>query len=318
MKKGIVLFLFLAMAVLGYLKLDDAAYRATLYLEEGLSQEQAEACLKKEDEQTEKVSVLFFRRNEATDLGVDVFEICGDARLLSQSMETLTKEDREGCLISAPLADKIFKSEKVKGKQLVVDKETYIIRGVYAGKEEQLIRLNRDEEKLFNQVRVHKREQQMAETTLRDFAARHGLNGNILQWTEYVGMVKGALLLAIAMILMIPWPLIHKKSPSKVFLVIYVGVVMLLLGSQIHIPIEMIPAKWSDFAYWSTWFQDICANIGNVFSLEKMGYERSFLASGIWSMVGSAGVILVAILLRRDVTSSTWHGHEDDGEFCTN
>jgi hypothetical protein len=313
MKKGIVLLLSLTVALLCYVNLNDATARATMHLEEDVSREQAKEILRQEDEQEEKVVALFFRKSVSADIEADIFEICGEARLLTWSMDTLASDDVRGVLISDSLATKLFKSEEVKGNEIELEGNIYTIRGVYPAKDRQIIRLNQDEKLLFNQVRVAGKEHEMAATTLQEFAMRHGVQGVILNWVEYVGLVKGLLLLAFAMIAVIiwfalrnviailPWQLIQKPFVRKAILIAYAGVVVVLLGSQVHIPIEMIPAKWSDFAYWSEWFAIVSKNVSNVFLLEKIGYEQQFLSFGLWSMVGSVGVIFMAVLIIKDI-----------------
>lgn len=313
MKKGIILLVSLVVALLCYLHLDGATTRATMYLENGILQEQAEEALKQEGDQEAKVTALFFQKNVSADLEADIFEICGEARLLTGSMATLSEEDIAGCLISESLATKLFKSTKVKGNELELEGNAYTIRGVYPAKDKQIIRLNQDEKLLFNQVRIEGKEQEVAATTLQNFAMRHGLKGSILQWVEYIGIVKGLLLLAFATLVMIPWFFVRKMLPrlpwsmvrkpfiQKMILIGYIGVVIILLVRQVHIPIEMIPAKWSDFANWGEWFENVNRNLSNVFTLEKVGYEQSFLPLGLWSMIGSIGVVFMAILIIKDI-----------------
>jgi len=317
MKKTISLMLLLCLtllvAVVGYLKLDTAMRRATMYLEKDVSQEQAEDFLKQEAEQAESVQALFFRKRVFPDTDLTILEICGDARLLTQGMETLLDEDKEGCLISTALADDMFKSPHVKGQHLTLGGNVYTIRGVYSDKDKQVIRINDDKEILFEQVRVQKQGQGLASSTLREFAMRHGLSGDTLQWVEYVGIVKGLLLLALGLLAMLPWYLIKKVLPTKIkalpkvnispkiFLVGYMGIVAFLIGSQINIPMEMIPAKWSDFTYWNGWFRGVGSSVRNILSLEKVGYEQGFLFWGIWSVIGSLGTIFATVLLRRTV-----------------
>ena len=314
MKKGIVLLLSLTVALLCYVNLDGATTQASMSLEDSISLERAKEILRQEDEQEEKVVALFFRKSVSADIEADIFEICGEARLLTWSMDTLTSDDIRGVLISESLATKLFKSEEVKGNEIELEGNVYTIRGVYPAKDRQIIRLNQDEKLLFNQVRVEGKEHEMAVTTLQEFAMRHGLQGVILNWVEYVGLVKGLLLLAFAMIavvglfvlrnvmVMLPWQLLQKPFVRKAILITCVGVAFILLVSQVHIPIEMIPAKWSDFAYWSEWFAIVSKNVSNVFLLEKIGYEQQFLSFGLWSMVGSVGVIFIAILIIKDTS----------------
>ena len=319
MKKGIALILFLTMSILGYLQLDGATDRATMYLEEGISQKQAIESLEQEEEQEKKIPAVFFEKTVATDLEADILNICGEARLLTFGMATLTSEDVKGCLISEALATKLFKSSKVIGNQVLLEDNEYIVRGVYAGANLQLIRLNQDDKLLFNQVRVLRQEHEMAATTLQTFAQRHGLRGDILQWTEYVGIVKGLLLLSLVLLAikgwswlqkvmqLLPWSWLKKEFVRKIFLIIYVSAGLILLARQIDIPIEMIPAKWSDFAYWSEWFKSIIQNLGNVLFLEKGGYEQRFLVFGVCSIVGSVGAI--ALVFPRGFLHKTLDNH---------
>ena len=94
---------------------------------------------------------------------------------------------------------------------------------------------------------------------------------------------------------LLPWAWLKKEFVRRIFLIIYLSAGLILLARQIDIPIEMIPAKWSDFAYWSEWFESITQNLGNVLFLEKGGYEQRFLIFGACSVVGSVGVIVLAI-----------------------
>ena len=315
-----LLFLFaISLSILSYLKMDTAMNRATLHLQKGVSYAQAEEYLRQEEEQTEKVRALFFQKNTSADMGfsvdADILEICGDARLLTNGMETLAKEDVEGVLISEALAQELFRSSKVQGSQITLDAKTYTVRGVYAEPEKQLIRLNREEDMLFHQVRVQKQGNKTAETTLQEFTQRYGLSGNTLQWTEYVGVVKGILLLSLGVLAILLWSwgrgVMHGDSACeamhrdrerhaglalKIVRILYVGIVVLLLWRQIHIPDTMIPAKWSDFAYWGNWFQSVRTNVGNVFLLEKIGYEQRVLMHGLWSMIGSVGMVVLLYL----------------------
>ena len=312
MRKGIILTVFLCLslgvALLAYLRLDTAANRATLYLEQEISRSKAKDILIQENEQAEKIQAVFWGKNTRTNIDAEVFVICGDARLLIQGMETLNEEDNEGCLISTALATELFKSTNVKGNHINLE-ETYIVRGVFQSTDKQLIRLSKDDKDVFTQVHVHKKENEIAGSTLYKFTMRHGLMGTTLQWIEYIGIVKGMLLLAVGLLAMLPCCLIRKILPQnmklstkieclkevkispKIVIVGYIGIVLFLLGKQIQMPIEMIPAKWSDFGYWNMWFRDVGRNVGYVFLLEKTGYEKGFLIDGIWSIIGSMSVI---------------------------
>jgi len=325
MKKVVILggflCLSLAVSIILYRRLDTATNRATMYLEQGISQAKAKEMLRQEAEQTKKVQAVFFKKNMAAEIGAKVFTICGDARLLIQGMGALSADDEEGCLISTALAAEVFKSTKVKGNHITLEEDIYIVRGVYHSADKELIRLSKDQEDIFAQVRVQRYGNELAGDTLQEFAMRHGLSGVVLQWLEFIGMVKGVLLLATGVLAMLPWGIIRKtlpmkvsiptkmeflqdiKLPPKVVLAGYIVLVAILLASQISIPIEMIPAKLSDFDYWSMWFDNVCRNVSHVFSLEKMGYEQGFLFGGIWSIVGSALVIFATLGLRKYVKS---------------
>lgn len=325
MKKAIILLVFLGLslsiAIIGYRQLDTATNRETMYLEQGISQTKAKEVLLQEKEQTKKVQAVFFKKNTVAEIGATVFTIRGDARLLIQGMGTLSEEDEEGCLISTALATEMFKSTKIKGNHINIEDDIYTIRGVYHSTDKEFIRLSRDEKDIFMQVRVQRYEGEMEGNTLREFATRHGLSGSFLQWIEFVGIVKGMLLAAMGVLAILPWYLIRKvllvkvrnlikikflqevKILPKIVLTGYIGLVVILLGSRVNIPIAMIPAKLSDFSYWSAWFHDVCRNLGDVFFLEKMGYEQAFLIDGIWSIIGSTGIIFAILALRKDLKS---------------
>jgi len=311
-QKKVILFVLLlsslTCSLLSYTKLDKATLRATMYMTSGISYMQASSILKEEGKQETQVRAVFYQKSVVEEIDADILEIYGDARLLTRGMEALAEEDVAGCLISEGLALELFKSIKVQGNQVIAGEKTYTVRGVYKETDKQLIRLNRDEEVAFYQVRIQKQENKTATVTLQEFATRHGLTGTTLQWIEYVGVVKGMLLLAFAMLAILLWYEIVReiideialkmKNTSKrsalqihdyrkIMKRIYIGIVLVLLFLQVYIPTEMIPSTWSDFTYWESWFQSMSKNIGNVLTLDKIGYEQDFLKQGAYAIVGS-------------------------------
>ena len=296
----LLLLVSIVLSIFSYRKLDGAMMRATMHLQKGISYAQAKEYLWQESERDESVRALFFRETTNAEINATILEICGDARLLINGMEMLAEEDVFGCLISEALAQELFRSSKVQGSQITLDEKVYTVRGVYAESEKQFIRLNRDENIHFEQVRVQKQENKTAEATLQEFAERYALSGKVLRWTEYVGLVKGILLVATGVLAMFFWKWGRRAFGSipalKVVRILYIGIVFTLLWRQIHIPDNMIPAKWSDFAYWGVWFQNTRTSIGNVFLLEKIGYEKIFLLQGLYSIIGSLGVGVIAVM----------------------
>ena len=319
MKRTIILVVFLSLslfvAVWGYQKLDTATKQATLHLEKSLLQARAKEILRQEDEQTKKVQAVFFRKDVMSEINAQVFTAYGDIRLLIQGMSTLSEEDKEGCLISSALATEVFKSTNVAGNHIKLEDEEYIIREVYHSANKELIRLGLSEEDNFTQVRVQRHENELVGKTLQEFVVRYGLLGTPLQWVEFVGLVKGLLLIALGSLMTIPWYFIRKVLPikikiptkigflqeinisSKIVLAMYIVIIAMIIGSQVKIPIEMMPAKISDFGYWAKCFDDTCKNIGNIFLLEKVGYEQGFLLGGIWSITSSLVVIITSSVI---------------------
>lgn len=120
----------------------------------------------------------------------DILWINGSSHLLLPYGKILNQQDPEGCLLDERTASDLFGSIKVEGMRLLVDGQTWVIRGVFASPQKLLIVQDSREGDVavWNRITVSLKQGQSVPAAEEDFLVRHGITGTPLRWDFYQNM----------------------------------------------------------------------------------------------------------------------------------
>lgn len=145
---------------------------------------------------------------------VSVVAVYGRSDLLLQGTGWLDETDTEGCLIDEKTAGALFGSTSVEGMTIEVGEEEKIIRGLLKGVSDTILYEETENEKLFTGLTVSMESAAAYDTIRQDFMMRHALEGKFVRM-DILERLAGVACL------------------------------------KFSLPQELIPTKWSDFAFWS-------------------------------------------------------------------
>lgn len=182
----------------------------------------------------------------------------GDLSLLLHGNQYLASTDTSGCLLSEALARNLFKSTEVIGLSVLISGNTYTVRGIIKEKEALAVILPKEEEDfLFHSLSLP------ADTVSSEFLLRHSIPGReqnfrLLGDIAQIFLMFLPFSLAVILIqLFLKRGLSHRMSTLFYHLVpaavLTLGLVW-LSTKFLHLPPDMIPDRWSNFSFWSLWW----------------------------------------------------------------
>lgn len=219
---------------------------------------------------------------------------CGD-----DNGPELFQDDEEGCLLAADLARRLFGSENVVGQTLCCGDRRVTIRGILRHSRGQVVLLaEKDSAETLNRLSVGG-----AGAAADDFLLRHGITGKRL------ALNYGALAAKLAAWLLLlfagGYPLYRgwrmpKEMPDatesfcprtrglirRLCLIAAGGIYLWLLTSSMgwggsFSLSELLPTKWSDFAFWSRKWSEIMDALTFLLVCEKMEGEKRALSVAV-------------------------------------
>lgn len=132
--------------------------------------------------------------------------------------------------------------------------------------------------------------------TAEQFLLRHGLTGEILNFYPLLIFTKNLTLLPLWALLALVCRRIGDKRKRLAWLAALVGVV--LLGSRVIVPKDAIPSMWSDFSFWSSWFQS-----------QKKNLTAILMASpGEWALQMELDMVKSIITTLAGTLAAVWGG----------
>lgn len=227
----------------------------------------------------QKEQVVLRNENLSRSTQADVILFCGSLELLYEDCRRPAWEDEQGCLLDEEAAWALFGSTSVEGKEITFEEERYTVRRVISGKDgiavvpvgrskaqnvapENGVKAEReDTEQILNRVTIKRIESQLVSEQQAAWTNQFGLSVDLLD-LEFLRGISGFCVLLVPAVfcgvfLYKLWKLYQKMDlwrwKGMLLVVILLSVVLFLLQFQkwVLIPDDYIPARWSDFAFWS-------------------------------------------------------------------
>lgn len=198
---------------------------------------------------------------------IAAIKIHGKMWVLLGGFSSLEDEDREGCFLDQKAATELFGTADALGNQLSCGNKTYTVRGILedAGG---LVAMRPSADEITDTITIKTAEDTSAAVQSREFAARHGLTGAILNhiMLKETGQIFPLLLplaVGIRMLLELRKTIKRGRLGPGWKCVCYgmMTLALLAMGATLvkflEIPKDMIPTRWSDFRFWSDWLDNL-------------------------------------------------------------
>lgn len=224
----------------------------------------------------EKQTVLnsnFNRRVES-----NIIFICGQSSLVAEG-PILFEDDIKGCLIDEETAYKLFGSNDVIGNTIIYDSGEFIIRGIHRAMEDTIImQAESDSKDKIQGLLIDISNDGIKNIKL--ISERYGVKEYGVNSTVYYNLGKMCTsMLPLIILLSIVWSALKKAIEIKDRLVLFIFSIMMIIvwiiaffcitRYKISIPVDILPNKWSDFDYWSKFFQECMDKIKYVIYMKK-------------------------------------------------
>lgn len=191
--------------------------------------------------------------------------VYGNTSLVLHGDAWLDESDRQGCLIDENTALHLFGTVNVIGSEIRVGGERRTIRGILRNAENTVIYEAQPEEAVFSYLTVRMGTYATYEQVQQDFLMRHGLQGNVMRF-DLLGWLAElfctlAVLLAggrmLGVCVRLAWSMRGKRGALLPGIGVFLCAALLLalFFSRLSLPADVAPTKWSDFAYWNTWWE---------------------------------------------------------------
>lgn len=224
----------------------------------------------------EKQTVLnsnFNRRVES-----NIIFICGQSSLVAEG-PILFEDDINWCLIDEETAYKLFGSNDVIGNTIIYDSREFIIRGIHRAMEDTIImQAESDSKDKIQGLLIDISNDGIKNIKL--ISERYGVKEYGVNSIVYYNLGKMCTsLLPLIILLIIVWSDLKKAIEIKDRPVLFIFSIMMIIvwiiaffcitRYKISIPVDILPNKWSDFDYWSKFFQECMDKIKYVIYMKK-------------------------------------------------
>lgn len=224
----------------------------------------------------EKQTVLnsnFNRRVES-----NIIFICGQSSLVAEG-PILFEDDIKGCLIDEETAYKLFGSNDVIGNTIIYDSGEFIIRGIHRAMEDTIIMKAESDSK----DKIQGLLMDISNDGIKNIkliSERYGVKEYGVNSTVYYNLGKMCTsMFPLIILLIIVWSALKKAIEIKDRPVLFIFSIMMIIvwiiaffcitRYKISIPVDILPNKWSDFDYWSKFFQECMDKIKYVIYMKK-------------------------------------------------
>lgn len=223
----------------------------------------------------QKEQVILENKNLSRIAQADAILLCGNPELVFEDCRVPDKEDKQGCLIDEEIAWELFGSNQIVGKEIFIEKNSYIVRKVIPGKSKIIaFQVNStDSEKvkqmveeplmepILNRITIYKPKNRSINDLYLAWTNQYNFTIDILD-TELLRGISGFCVLLIPMTICIFFGvyLFYQYEKEEIILgkIIMIGIVLLLvvlilvlLKNWVKIPDDYFPIKWSNFSFWT-------------------------------------------------------------------
>lgn len=201
----------------------------------------------------------------------EILAVCGRTDLLIPSAAWLDYDQQNSCLLGFDTASRIFGSRNAEGLQVEWNNTVYKVAGVLTHVEDGFIYEAASQDTiLFNRVTMDCGENSRRQIVKNQFTSMYP-DGVELNY-ELVIFFAGLLLLPVP--IMAADELAKRLGKARW---IGNGVVIILVTLLLSFPSSFIPAKWSDFSFWITLWQEEKAGLLLFITEEMAGPDLIFL-----------------------------------------
>lgn len=221
----------------------------------------------------QKDAVTLTNKNLFREAQANAVLLCGNPEVLFEDCRLPAREDSQGCLIDEAAAWELFGSTQVVGKEIFYDRKSYVVRNVIEGedmlfafqvskkeKSTQEQAEQAEESISLNRITMQKPADQSVVGLSAAWGNRYGMEVTVLD-VELLRGIGGfcVLLLPITSCICLLCYLFHEwRQQKKLVLKIVPAALILtvvfcffaLLKSQVRIPDDYIPTRWSNFSFW--------------------------------------------------------------------
>lgn len=241
--------------------------------------------------------------------------VSGDSTLLLPETGQLAWRE-DGCYLDTQTADELFGTESASGQLVTCGERVLTVLGTFESLQKLLVRsaVPGDSEQL-TAVSLHDSDPNRAKRGLEEFLLRHGLEGTCMDFVFLSALVQNflailPLLLGLQLLRLLLAPGLltsseHRKRPGKVLTWILCAVLscglLFLTVRFLKIPSDMIPTRWSDFSFWSDWWQRQRQNLLLLLGTAQGEAQLELLWNALQAVIfGLAAIFLGAGTIRRD------------------
>ncbi len=191
--------------------------------------------------------------------------------------------DKKGCVIDTKAAYALFGTENAVSNVVTYEKKNYIIRGIVITDSPVFLIQGENDWKEYSNLELVYKEKERGETLAQEFLFQNGLTADYVMIDGYFyGHVNYSLITLPVWIFFffavygtLKYFIRERGNYAGKSFILYVGIlsfILISLGFLIHqftgnplcLPEKLVPAKWSDFGYWSKQFQSIKNQIGQL------------------------------------------------------
>lgn len=302
-------------------KLESCENSAVIIIEgTPLTADQVKDMLKREQQEERPRDFAAWGQNddvtvENTDLNRSVkaaaVAVCGRSDLVLRGSVWLDTEDKNGCLVDEKTLRQLFGSTDAAGMAIQVGGREKIVRGVLYDVEDTILyQADREDGQILTKMTVSMDTQDTYETIRQNFMMVYGVDGRFLKM-DILYEAAGFLCLLIPLlaglrILLETGRLLWKVRKEKECLWYRVGMFFCLgvlgwfLVSNLRLPSDMIPPKWSDFDFWKTWWENEKESFLLLLLTEKQKPHQNFLSDfyQVLKYTGLSGLLILLFPVR--------------------
>ena len=256
----------------------------------------------------QKEEVSLTNENLSRSVPADVIIFCGSLELLFEACRTPSWDDQQGCLLDEEAAWMLFGSVAAEGKEIILEEQRYTVRKVISGKNGIAVIPARSskiqngmpkkaengqeegiEEKILHRVTIKRTKNQSVSGQQAAWISQFGLPCDLLDLEFLRGICGFCVLLmpvaASSMFLYQLWKMYRKQElwrPKMVLLgilLLFAALILLQFQKWLQIPDDYIPARWSEFEFWSQLLKQKEQAVRLLFSIPKTVLDYAWIGS---------------------------------------
>lgn len=219
-----------------------------------------------------------FRKVDTT-----VWALHGRSDLLFPQTPMINVQSQTNCLLSTSLAYELFGTTDVAGLSVIYQEKEYEIAGVIEHKENLFVYEPKEGETATFQRVVTKVKEDESMRVLEETLQMKFGSGKVLDYT-WLKMILDLYLLMIPVLLSIfllrtiwTYQKESKNKSEKCIWMILFGIMGVIIGflilQNIHVPLDMIPERWSDFEFWADCVDYQRENLERLIQMRKTVFD---------------------------------------------